>query len=329
MNKKKWIISIIIALVVFTLGIGGYLLMRDFFTKKDVPIKVDITYSDATPLLYKATDGKTNLYLLGSIHAADDSAYEFNQNILDIFDKSDALAVEFDIIAFQTNLKEQIRLTQSLMYDDGTVFKEHTDEALYTALVSFLNENKVYQDLYEVYKPIIFESLLEELMVKDAGLDSDKGIDEYFLQRAKRKKIQIFEVESAEFQYNMMADLPDLAVLNSIQDVIENYDKSVQDLKDLYAIWKEGNADKIVKLLTAETEEDADYTEEEIEAINLYNKMMLTDRNIGMTDVVEQYIKDGINVFCVVGLAHIVGDGGIIDLLQSRGYTVELVEYNS
>ena len=54
-------------------------------------------------------------------------------------------------------------------------------------------------------------------------------------------------------------------------------------------------------------------------------KKMVDDRNITMTASLEQYLKGKEPCFVVVGAAHLLGDNGIIKLLQSKGYRVELV----
>ncbi|MBQ7160413.1 MAG: TraB/GumN family protein, partial [Clostridia bacterium] len=49
------------------------------------------------------------------------------------------------------------------------------------------------------------------------------------------------------------------------------------------------------------------------------------DRNIGMADKAEEYLAAGQKTFFAVGTGHMVGEGGIADLLTQRGYTVEKI----
>ena len=46
-----------------------------------------------------------------------------------------------------------------------------------------------------------------------------------------------------------------------------------------------------------------------------------------MADAAESYVKRGMNVFLVVGSAHMLGSGGIVELLRARGY--EVTEYQN
>ena len=46
-----------------------------------------------------------------------------------------------------------------------------------------------------------------------------------------------------------------------------------------------------------------------------------------MTDVIKEYLADNKNVFVVVGAAHVLPEGGILDQLKQTGnYTITRVE---
>ena len=59
----------------------------------------------ATPLLYEVTknDSETKIYLFGSIHVADERAYPLPEIVMNAYNSSDSLAVEFDLISADNN----------------------------------------------------------------------------------------------------------------------------------------------------------------------------------------------------------------------------------
>ncbi len=279
------------------------------------------------PLLYKITNTKTDttIYLLGSIHAADDTAYPINKKVMDAFNDSDYLAVEVDINALNNNYKLQLDLAQKMLYSDGTTINQHIPEELYNSMVSLLKDKNVYNSLYDNYKPIFFESLLENEVIKDASLDSNKGIDMHFLNLAKEQNKDILEVETAEFQYNLLLNVPDELESILLQDYIDNYDANVEELKKIYESWKKGDAKEIKSLLTEE-DDYSNYTIEEQKMLEDYNNNLIYDRNYNMAKTLEKYMSEEKNVFCVVGLAHVISENGIVDLLTNKGYIVEEVK---
>lgn len=306
--KRK---SIFLIITIFTL------IVFSACGKKEI-VKED---NEITPLFYKISDkNNTTIYLLGSIHAADDTIYPLNDTIMNSFNDSDYLAVEVDTLSLQNNFDLSLKLAEKMMYNDSTTIKNHIGDELYNKMVNFLKEKKSYSSLYDNYKPVFFESLFENLIIDDAMLKSESGIDMYFLSLASENNKKILEVESAEFQYNLLLNTPLELDKIMIEEYIDNYDLNVSQMKDLYELWKKGDKEQLENILINSESQNA--TEEEKKLMENYNKSLIIDRNYGMANVLENYFEKKQNVFCVVGLGHVIGDEGIINLLQKRGYDV-------
>lgn len=306
--KRK---SIFLIITIFTL------IVFSACDKKEI-VKED---NEITPLFYKISDkNNTTIYLLGSIHAADDTIYPLNDTIMNSFNDSDYLAVEVDTLSLQNNFDLSLKLAEKMMYNDSTTIKNHIGDELYNKMVNFLKEKKSYSSLYDNYKPVFFESLFENLIIDDAMLKSESGIDTYFLSLASENNKKILEVESAEFQYNLLLNTPLELDKIMIEEYIDNYDLNVSQMKDLYELWKKGDKEQLENILI--NSESQNVTEEEKKLMENYNKSLIIDRNYGMANVLENYFEKKQNVFCVVGLGHVIGDEGIINLLQKRGYDV-------
>ena len=50
---------------------------------------------------------------------------------------------------------------------------------------------------------------------------------------------------------------------------------------------------------------------------------MLDERNITMAEMIEEFLADDETYFVVVGAGHLVGDNGLINILDERGYVTE------
>lgn len=88
---------------------------------------------------------------------------------------------------------------------------------------------------------------------------------------------------------------------------------------------KYGKTDVLDDLLFSEDDEEV--TDEEKAAAEEYNNAMTVVRNKLMVERAEEYLRDQKNVFYVVGLAHMLGDDGIVSSLENRGYTVSQISY--
>ena len=281
------------------------------------------TENTITPLMWKAEDKNGNYaYLFGSIHAGDNSV----DNMPDYFEKayadSDTLAFEIDMSNIYSDLTASSSMLTDMIYSDGTTIKDHLSEETYNKLVEILKDNSMYNPLYEYYKPLMWESLIENLAVFKAGLNSAKGVDMVLTNRGKADGKAIEEVESMDFQMSMFNGLSDEIIELMMSEYAKDgaVEEQAKQLKELYEKWKAGT---IEAADVAEEEiDEVELTEEEKALLEEYNQALLTDRNKGMTEKLADYIKSGKTVMLIVGTAHFLGDDGIVSLLEKQGFTV-------
>ena len=56
-----------------------------------------------------------------------------------------------------------------------------------------------------------------------------------------------------------------------------------------------------------------------------FYKKLIEDRNVNIEKRVEEYLKGKEQCFVVVGSGHLIGDKGIVKLLEGKNYKVERV----
>ena len=323
--KKKKLLWFIIFIELVVIGIESFIIVPKFIDRVNSPKEKEenttVEKEKVTPLLYEVTkDGSDNkMYLYGSIHAADASNYEFPDYLMRAYNNSNFIACEYDITRDDLDLN-----IENYMYQDGTTVKDHMEEETYNMLIKFLKDKNYYNSYYEKFKLMFFSSLLENILTNDIGLDMENGIDMYFINKAKKDNKTILEVESEEFQTNLLMNFPERYYEISIKDLLDDYDESIEQLKELYEAWKKGDLDELTELLSGEiTEEDkTKYSADDFKLLMDVEKKLTADRNIIMTEKFDEYFKENKDVLFMVGTAHLVGDDGIAFLLKQKGYTV-------
>ncbi len=309
----------------------------------------------AAPVLYKVTDDQgASLWLFGTIHVGDERTSFLPKELYDAFDGSDALAVEFDDEAFSEQIEEDPKLAekiaQAYYYTDGTTAKDHLDEDVYEDAVLSMKAAGAYTAYTEMMRPSLWSNEISNFFLRqDYSLDSDNGMDKRLMERARQQEKKILNVESGLEQIQMMGgysdDLQEFLLMSAIYSSRKHSNEST---RELFEMWCRGDETELIEYLNDEddeeayeelTEEDkADMTEEEIELYEKcrtlyaqvkdeYEKAMMSDRNFKMLDVAKDYMESGDTVFYAVGLAHLLGKDGLVDLLRAEGYTVELVTY--
>ncbi len=284
-----------------------------------------IVKPSAAPLLWKVTspDGQT-MHLFGSIHAAEEGLYPLPGYVNEAFLSSDSLAVEADIQAFEQDITAQMELAAKMQYPAGQTIADEVGAELAERAKGVASEIEeelgIPLSMLDMYRPAMWISALEGVVLQRSGLEAEYGLDTHFLTDAKRRGKEILEIESAPEQIDMLLGFSPPLQAHLLESAL-NLEEAETSLRLLYTLWKAG--DELVLTNLFINEDDTEKVPDEVAAE--YEDAMLTRRNVKMADAAKRYMSEGKNVFYVVGLAHMLGEGGIVDLLTNDGYTVEKV----
>lgn len=329
-EKKKRILKLIIViLIILLLSVGGFFGYKVLTDKKVEPKKEEKqeVKSSITPLLYEVTkEGSENkMYLFGTIHAANANDLVFPEYVLNAYNNSHYLACELDLVAYNADQEKVMENTTKLLYSDGTTIKDHLSEETYNKLVDFLTKNNSYTSIYDSYNPFFFVSLITAIQARDAKINTQSGIDTYFLKKAKTDNKTIIELESYESQLGVFTSLPDAFFDLYFKETIDNYNTYVESLKNLYNAWKEGNPEALYEYGSDDMKIKEEYTEEQKKVMEEYNNSLVVNRNNEMTKKAIELFDNNQDVFYMVGALHIVGDTGLAKQLEQKGYIVKKV----
>ena len=276
------------------------------------------------PLFWKVTDGEGHtLYLFGTIHVGDERNEDVFNSLKGTLAECDALAVEFDVVAYENDMAAMIRDIQTFLYTDGTRITDHCSAEMYEKMKQTLEDNGYYNSLYEMYDLALWSQLLDTAYVDNSSLSVDFGMDRLLIEEANRLGIQVLDVESSEFQTALSDSFSDELNILMIEELLDmTYEEYDEELEQMYEACLKGDADVI---LGDEEEDTEGLTEEEIAMVEDYNYKMVDERNVGMVEAAKEYLEGGQTVFFAVGCGHMVGEAGIVSLLEAEGYTVERV----
>ena len=274
------------------------------------------------PAMWKATspDG-TEMYMMGSMHALNDTCYPLPDYITEAYEQSDVLAVECDITEMLSGYSVQLRYASKMTYPEGESITDHLSENTWENLTDYFGYYDIDPEKYENTAAWVIYSSIQTYSLKDTGLTADKGIDRYLIEKAKEDSKEVYEIESVDSQLKMLMDFPD----ELYDHLLSSYNSQTAPLLrdqniELFEAWKTGDVEWIEA--NAETELESADKEHKAMMEDFY-KAMHYDRNAHMASDAEELVKSGKKPFIVVGLAHYLGDKGIIALLEKDGYKVE------
>lgn len=289
-------------------------------------------FEEPTPVFYKVTgENGEQMWLLGTIHVGDPRTTMLPQEIYDAFDDADALAVEFDVNDFETQLAQDPALAEQLLqyylYTDGTTIEDHLqNEDVFYAAMQTMKMTGQFNNIALVSKPCIWSQTIDDFYMRQGyTLYTDYGVDMQLLELAERQGKTILNVESGLEQLQMLTgysdEIQEMILLGSLSVDPLTYN---EQLLEMFEAWCRGDEAALIQLIAVDTSE---MTAEELELYREYTKAMETDRNEKMLEVAKGYLSSGDTVFYAVGLAHLLAEDGLVNTLRQAGYTVELVSY--
>jgi uncharacterized protein YbaP (TraB family) len=147
------------------------------------------------------------------------------------------------------------------------------------------------------------------------GFDPDQGVEEQLVRRAQADGKPTAGLET------LPEELGSLSALSG-EDQVRMLDQTIDDLKDIKSevrdvtsAWRQGDTKRLAALLSTE-----------YDAFPALYKPLVSDRNQRWMPQLEELLKAKDNSLVVVGALHLVGQGGLLELLRKKGYAITQLE---
>jgi len=266
--------------------------------------------------IWKISSNDSHVYLLGSIHVASPDIYPLDNDIEAAFEMSDKLVVEININEVSM-LGTMMLLDKYGTYPEGEGLQEHLPESLYRQLENAFLEIGTPLSMIDNYRPWVIVTMLEGTVMVEQDYSAEYGIDFHFLEKAVNRDMEILELETVEYQFEIMSDVRDELMIQMLEMSFKepDMDDYIDPVGFMFALWEEGDAERMAELVFKDLDEEP--------ALAPYYEVLFDQRNINMIAKIEEYLADEYIYFIVVGAGHLVGEKGLINLLDEAGYTIE------
>jgi uncharacterized protein YbaP (TraB family) len=254
-------------------------------------------------LLWEIKSEKNTVYLLGSVHLADSSLYPLNKEILEAFDNSKVFVMEMDISRIDPS--EVMKYT---MLPDTFTLAGFVDENSYNKFAKLFEKHNIPNFIYNKMKPWFAVMTLQSLEMIQGRYSAEYGIDLYFLDKATTRNMPIKELESLEIQMNVLDTLNKFSG-KYLEYTLEEINNTNDNVAKILKAWKQGDTLELSKIINA-----GSYKEDFEKVMYIINDK----RNFNMVKRIEDFLNDTEPHFVVVGLAHLLGENGLINLLKNK-----------
>jgi uncharacterized protein YbaP (TraB family) len=252
-------------------------------------------------------------YILGSVHVLKKEHYPLSDAINQAYEKTDLLAVEVNLTG-PNAMALGMKMMQLGSYTEDETIKDNLSAETFQLLIKKLDELSINYEAVKKQKPWMIAMTILQLELVKLEFNPMHGVDMHFMTRANKDKKEIKELEGIEFQLNLFNNFTKEEGEKFLLSTILEAENVKTELDKMINAWKTGDADGMQKILTSYVEKEP--------ALKELMKKINDDRNVGMIDKIEGYLKSGTSYFVIVGAAHLVGPKGILQALKDKGYNV-------
>ncbi len=262
-------------------------------------------------MVWQVIGKQSVMYLGGTIHVLRDSDYPLPARYAQAYQAADILVFETDLQAMHKPSTQALLLDKA-QYQDGRVLQQVLSRVVYQKLHAYSLKAAFPLQQYARFKPGYLMMLLLFSELQKKGITAQSGVDFFYFQQALADKKPVTGLEEInthlDFIANLGEDNADALVLNTLDELttIEtNYGA-------LLKAWRNADESALQALLVAGLQ---------VQYPKIHQQLLLA-RNIAWLQPIEQYLKDKETEFVLVGAAHLVGEGSVVELLKRKGYSV-------
>jgi len=289
---------------------------------------------------WKLESGGNTVYLLGSLHMADEDLYPLSLNIWSAFIDSDALVVEANLFD-----QEDLLATQNMIFlMDGSSLKDHLSEETYKKVIEVAELIGYSEEMVSLLKPWAVYMILSNYTILNTAtgdsFSSQLGVDTNLMMMAYYFQKPILAVEGMQKQAEMFEsfskELMEFLIYSGCEQLTGMYNgntasssKVSADLKKMFESWKRGDVEAFEQLSQEDLlKELAEEIEELKPLADEYYTKLQYQRDDEMAAYIEQLLKSEGNgkYFVVLGSLHYISEYDIIDRLEEAGYTIEQIK---
>ena len=266
----------------------------------------------AAPALWEVRDGDSAIWLFGSFHVLPEGA-EWRTALFDeVLADADRVFFEADVrpaAVAQVGADAFVRG----IYVDGTLLTDLLDETLEAQLRAEAAALGMPMGMLLAMKPWMATNTISVQAMMANGYDMD-GVE--FVVQPELEEARMGFLETGAEQLDVLSGAPEdeqLAMLQATLDQLELLPKALDKMKTR---WLNGTPEMLADLFLMEAGgfETA------------FLDRLIYARNQNWIAPLETMLADNEENLVIVGAAHLIGEGSVLDLLEQQGYEIERIQ---
>ena len=279
-----------------------------------------VSHLNAEIFMWEIQGGQNKAYLLGSIHTMPADVYPLDEKIESAYQESDVLIVEADATTIDQTVINNFIIANAV-YRDSINLQSILDEELFNNISLKMQELGMTEEQLKAFKPWFVSLNLGLGALQKIDITTGQGIDLHFLKKAHEQEKTILELETPIIQLEALSSMDEQTQIDYLQYSLEDYENAKENFMKMLEYWKTGDADA----MNTQTKMKLLELKDELPGITHYYNEVFVNRDINIAKKLAGYLegeKDH-TYFIIVGAFHVIGDDGLLKLLQNKGYKIK------
>ena len=251
------------------------------------------------------------VYLAGSVHVlkANDSALPaaFER----AYAGSQTLVMELDLGKVDQSAAATWML-QNGMLPEGKTLRQVVGDTRYQRISTEAERLGLPMEALGQLQPWVLGLQLTEVQYAKEGFDPEAGVEQQLEHRAQSDGKPTAGLETLDQQLGFFQTLTNEQQNKFLDLTLDDLHEVDTEFQQVIGAWRRGDADKLAALLS-----------EEYKEFPALYQLLVTQRNRSWEPQIQRYLHDSHNYFVVVGALHLVGQGGLLELLRKDGFKIE------
>jgi uncharacterized protein len=251
------------------------------------------------------------VYLAGSIHLLRAADAALPPALTGAYADSAHLVMEIDLARLDPS-EALATLMQHGGLATGTSLREVTGAARYARVSAAAAALELPAASIDQEAPWMVALQLTELEYARLGFDPEQGVEQQLLRRARTDHKATAGLETLADEMAVFEALTQDAQLRLLDMTLDDLGDAGDETRAVLNAWRHGDTARLAALLAREYRSFP----------ALYDSLV-EDRNRHWLPQIERLLEGDENCLIVVGALHLVGPGGLLELLQRDGHKAE------
>jgi len=251
------------------------------------------------------------VYLAGSVHLLKADESRLPPAFEHAYGGSKALVMELDMSKVD-QMEAAGWMLEHGMLKNGTTLRATIGDERYRRVSAEAERLGVPMEAADMLQPWALGLQLLEMQYMQLGFDPQQGVEQQLQHRAQADGKPISGLETMDEQLGVLESMPPADQARFLDMVVTEMHDVEAETQSVVVAWRTGDSTKLAALLS-----------DEYKSFPALYRVLVTDRNKRWVPQIEKLLHGNQDYFVIVGALHLVGDGGLLDLMRKDGYKAE------